>query len=200
MAYGETRSAVIRFATPSRVDLVVEALEALEFKYNVAMVLEAFGQDMSSPLLPPMYLLQNSQDAGIAMTNYALRSFVEDAGRLQLASVTSGSSFDISLIGIAEALKTLVAVLDPTSRRRAKEDARHEAKMHLVEEEMAELELASERWNIAEAQFERLVKNQMHRYSEELQAEIRRTYIRELTRNIAALDPSKIEIIEPPTD
>jgi hypothetical protein len=200
MAYGEMSSAVIRFATPSRVDLVVGALEALEFKYNVAMVLEAFGQNASSSLLPPMQLLRDSQDAGIFMANYALRNFLEDAARLQLASVTSGSSFDISLSGVAEALKALIAVVDPTSRLKAKEDARHEAEMHRIEEELAKLNLDSKRWEIAEAQFDRLVKRHMHYYDKELQTEIRRVYIRELARNIVALDPGKIEIVEPPTD
>lgn len=200
MAYGESTSAVIRFATPPRVDLVVGVLEALEFKYNVAMVLEAFGQGYTESLLPAMYLLRDSQDAGVTMANYALRSFVEDAARLELASVTSGSSFDISLSGIAEALKTLIAVLDPTSRRRASEDARHEAEMHRIEEESAKLDLYSKRWEIAEAQFDRLVKDSLRGYSKDLRSEIREVYVRELARNIVALDPGKIRIIEPPKD
>jgi hypothetical protein len=198
MAYGGSSNAVIRFATPPRVDLVVGVLEALEFKYNVAMVLEAFGQGYTESLLPAMYLLRDSQDAGVSMANYALRSFVEDAARLELASLTSGSSFDISLSGIAEALKTLVAVLDPTSRRRATEDARHEAEMHRIEEESAKLDLYSKRWEIAEVQFDRLVKGSLNSYSKDLRSEIRGIYVRELARNIVALDPGKIMIIEPP--
>jgi hypothetical protein len=178
---------------------VVDALEALEFKYNVAMVLSAFRQGYTNSLLPAMYLLQEGQDAGIATRNYALRSFVEDAARLEVASVTKRSSFDISLSGIADALKTLVAVLDPTSRLRAKEEARHEAEMHRITEESARLDLYSKRWNIADAQFDRLLgsdKEFIFRFSAEFQAEIRRVYVQELARDILALDPDKITIIE----
>jgi len=203
MAYGESRSAVIRFAAPARVDFVVDALEALEFKYNVAMVLEAFGQGYTWSLLPAMHLLQESQDAGIPIRNYALRSFVEDVARLELTSITRRFSFDISLSGIAEALKTLVAVLDPTSRRRAKEDARHETVMHRIAEDSARLDLYSKRRKIADAQFDRLVgMKDQYRYgfTEDLRTEIRNIYVRELARDVLALNPDNIMIIEPPAD
>jgi hypothetical protein len=225
VAYGSSRNTVIRFFVPTRVDLVVETLEALDFKYNVAMVLEAFGQGAGGSVVPVMHLLEDSRDAGVVMTNYALKSYVEDIARLELHNLSTANSFDISLSGIAEALKTLVAVLDPTGRRKAKEDARHEGAMHLVAEdsaretvrheaethrteersarvnlESAELDLHKKRWEVAEVQFDRLVRSAVDGLNPHLVAEMREVYVRELARDLFAIGPGRVEIIEPPED
>jgi hypothetical protein len=75
--------------------------------------------------------------------------------------------------------------------------------MHLIAEESARLDVYSKRWEIADTQFNRLIgmKDKFkYGFSEELQTEIRRVYVQELARDILALAPDKITIIESPED
>jgi hypothetical protein len=106
MAWGANVSAEVRFMASPTIDVVVDSLSAVEYKYNIAFVLENYRQGGGSDsLLRVAPLLEASRDAGLCATGRALRTFVEEGARLNLRHVMSRASFDFSFDGVPQAIQ-----------------------------------------------------------------------------------------------
>lgn len=136
---------------------VTDCLVSLNYAYDVsavAHIIDGGGLDKAE-IVVFRAAVESAPEAGLAAAILSLESMIEEAARLQLAQLNSGSSFTISLTGIAESIRELADVFDPSRRADRKEDRarrksqrQHEEKINKAHEKVIEAQSVAELQNI----------------------------------------------------
>ncbi len=110
-------------------------MEALEYAYNLAAVIEVADQGALRDFAQPLSVLRNAEASGLGTMNIGLRLSVPEDAQLQISFVNAGGSFNIKFGGLGNAIKALAAVFDPIQRAQRREELRHSETMNKLAED-----------------------------------------------------------------
>ena len=176
----------------------------MDYAYNIDAIIELYDQGHSIDVLDisvSFNILRRASDAGIVITNSALQAIVPDDAKMQLDQITTGSSFVISVKGMAHVIQSLASIFDPLQRKKQHEDLAHKTEMNQIEEERARFNLAKERYEYAS-----VVMNHLSNFNNRLPGDVGEGEVGEFkqlavttyAQAIRSLQSNEIIIIERP--
>jgi hypothetical protein len=180
---------------------VTDTLEAMEYAYNLAAVVEVADQGVMRDLSQPLTVLRSSAASGIGTLNLALRLSIPEDAQLQVSSIQAAASFNIKFGGLGSAIKALASVFDPIARTERREQVRHTVAMNRLAEEDKMTKVASNRLDLlmkafdSQSNFSKIAAEQL---GEDGHGELKKLLAREYGRAVSILGENEIKVISPP--